>query len=74
MDDKEKIPYNIEITFHSEWDESGQVTKVNLYEDILGYQVGSDVIAVAKKDGETVIYPMSSIAFVRHFPAPQSAE
>ncbi len=66
MDDKEKIPYNIEITFTD--------TQVSLFEDILGYQVGSDVIAVAKKDGETVIFPMSSIAFVRHFPAPQAAE
>lgn len=66
MDDKEKIPYNIEITFID--------NQMRWFEDILGYQVGSDVIAVAKKDGETVIYPLSGIEFVRHFPAPKAAE
>ena len=74
MNDQEKIPYNIELTFHSENseydEETGYFTKeIKVYENIIGYQVGNDVIAVVTHDGETHIYPMGDVRFVRHYPA-----
>jgi hypothetical protein len=74
MNDQEKIPYNIELTFKTEYSEydvdSGSfVEDVKVYENIIGYQVGNDVIAVVTHDGETHIYPMGDVRFVRHYPA-----
>lgn len=76
MNDQEKIPYNIELTFYGDYDYDLDNTpdEVVMYEDIIGYQVGNDVIAVVTKDGETLIYPLKRVQFVRHFPAPQVAE
>jgi hypothetical protein len=76
MGDQEKIPYNIELTFHSEFDEeTGEfVGQIKTYENIIGYQVGNDVIAVVTHDGETHIYPMGSVTFVRHYPAEVNVE
>lgn len=71
MGDQEKIPYNIELTFFDEFcQETGDfVEEIKVYENIIGYQVGNDVIAVVTHDGETHIYPMKSVKFVRHYPA-----
>lgn len=60
MDDQEKQPYNIELFFTSK--------EVKEYVEIIGYQVSGTVIAVMTKEGETHVYPMSGITFVRHFP------
>lgn len=76
MGDQEKIPYNIELsfveTYHVETDNYSCDVKV--YENIIGYQVGNDVIAVVTHDGETHIYPMKSVKFVRHYPAEVNVE
>jgi hypothetical protein len=69
MDDQEKIPYDIEITFYPDWVDGEEVQEVIIYKDIIGYQVGNDVIAVVTKDGETLIYPLKNVKFVRHSPA-----
>jgi hypothetical protein len=66
MEDQEKVPYNIIIEFN-EFDMDGPQEKE--FFDIVGYQVGNDVIAVLTKEGETVIYPLATVRFVRHYPA-----
>ncbi len=70
MDEQEKIPHNIEVTlveqYNEELDKYMPVTE--LYEDIVGYQVGNGVIAVLTKEGETHIFPTNLVTFVRHFP------
>jgi hypothetical protein len=60
MDDKEKQPYNIELFFAS--------NEVKEYVDIIGYQVSGTVVAIMTKDGETLVYPLASITFIRHYP------
>ena len=41
-----------------------------IFEDILGYQMGSEWVAVSLKDGSTYVYPRTSIARVKHYPTP----
>lgn len=72
MGDQEKIPYNIELTIKTgnfDYETDNYAVEVKLYENIIGYQVGNDVIAVVTHDGETHIYPMGDVTFVRHYPA-----
>lgn len=60
FDEEQKPPYNISLL-----NKGGEEI---LYEDIIGYQVSGTVIAVLTKDGETHVFPLSDITFVRHFP------
>ena len=70
FDDEQKPPYNIELTFHSEYDIDTDTYKphVEVYEDIIGYQVSNTVVAVMTKDGETLVYPLDQLTKIRHFP------
>ena len=70
FDEEQKPPYNIELTFHGEYDITSDTyePKVIIYEDIIGYQVSNTVIAVMTKQGETLVYPIRDITKVRHFP------
>lgn len=70
FDDEQKPPYNIELVFYGDYDfdTEQRVNKVIVYEDIIGYQVSNTVIAVMTKEGETLVYPLTDIAKVRHFP------
>lgn len=70
FDEEQKPPYNIELTFHDEYDEKTHTYTpvVIVYEDIIGYQVSNTVIAVMTKEGETLVYPLRNLTKVRHFP------
>jgi hypothetical protein len=70
FDDEQKPPYNIELTFYGQYnfDQDKNVDEVITYEDIIGYQVSSTVVAVMTKDGETLVYPLDRLAKIRHFP------
>lgn len=70
FDDEQKPPYNIELFFEEEYDatKDAYLPHTELFEDIVGYQVGNDVLAVLTKAGETVIFPMRRISQARHFP------
>ncbi len=37
------------------------------HEDIAGYQLNGDWVAVMTKDGETLVYPAKMVTFVRHY-------
>lgn len=41
-----------------------------IFEDILGYQMGSEWVAVSLKDGTTYVYPRTSIARIKHYITP----
>lgn len=41
-----------------------------IFEDILGYQMGSEWVAVSLKDGTTYVYPKTSIARIKHYITP----
>lgn len=60
MDDQEQQKFNIELFFAS--------NEVKEYVDIIGYQVSNTVVAIMTKDGETLVYPLSNITFIRHYP------
>jgi hypothetical protein len=70
FDDEQKPPYNIELTFHPEYDIDNDTYEphVVVYEDIIGYQVSNTVIAVMTKEGETLVFPLRNIDKARHFP------
>ena len=38
-----------------------------IFEDISGYSVNGDWVAVTTKDGTTYIYPAASVARIKHF-------
>lgn len=38
-----------------------------IFEDIMGYQVNADWVAVSLKDGTTYVYPASRVARIKHF-------
>lgn len=60
MGEENKQINNMELRFTDNVDK--------LYENIVGYQVGNDVIAVLTQEGETHIFPLSDIVSIRHFP------
>lgn len=37
------------------------------FQDIMGYQISSEWVAVSLKDGTTYAYPKSSIARIKHY-------
>ena len=41
-----------------------------IFEDILGYQMGNEWVAVSLKDGSTYVYPRTSITRVKHYITP----
>lgn len=48
--------------------------EIHLYEspiitvqDIAGYQINGDWLAIMTKDGQTLVYPSRNISFVRHY-------
>jgi hypothetical protein len=69
MDEQGK--FNVEITFYGHFNgETGvyEHEKI-LYEDVIGYQMGSNAVAIMTKENETIIYPINEFTKVRHFPA-----
>ena len=41
-----------------------------IFEDILGYQMNGEWVAVSLKNGSTYVYPRTSIARIKHYIAP----
>lgn len=38
-----------------------------VFQDIAGYQINGDWLAIMTKDGQTRVYPARDISFVRHY-------
>lgn len=38
-----------------------------IFKDIMGYQMGSEWVAVSLKDGTTYVYPANTIARIKHY-------
>ena len=45
----------------------GQPPKVIAYEDIAGYQLNGDWVAVMEKNGTSHIYAADSVEYVKHY-------
>lgn len=75
----EGMEQNLHITFTPDiWenamaamDRRGMVYRENfdgpIFENISGYSVNGDWVAVMTKKGETYVYPASSVARIKHF-------
>lgn len=37
------------------------------FQDIMGYQISAEWVAVSLKDGTTYVYPKSSVARIKHY-------
>lgn len=68
MDDQQ---FNIEVAYHDEFDYNQRVTTpvIRVFEDVIGYQMGSQAVAIMTKTNETIIIPISEFKQVRHYPA-----
>lgn len=44
-------------------------SRVQQYDDIAGYQLNGDWVAIMMKDSTTHVYPASSVRYVKHFTA-----
>lgn len=55
---------NIELHLYEEY---GLPHKVVTHEDIAGYQLNGDWVAVMEKNGTSHIYPASRVQYVKHF-------
>jgi len=58
MDEQPKNEYDIFITFRDE--------RHAEFKAIAGYQVGTAVVAVMTKEGETFIYPLDTVECIVH--------
>ena len=70
IDNEEKPPYNIDLTYHSVYntDTDEYADRIVTYEDIIGYQVSGTVVAVMTKEGETFVIPIEQLKLIRHYP------
>ena len=72
---------NLHITFNNYAREDAELALIKrglpvrenfdgpIFEDISGYSVNGDWVAVMTKDGATYIYPANSVARIKHFTA-----
>lgn len=58
---------NIEIHTETYDIQSRPVRKIVTHEDIAGYSMNGDWVAVMMKDATTYIYPAHTVQFVKHY-------
>lgn len=56
---------NIELVFYS-YDAFG-MEESKFYEDIMGYQMNGDWVAISLKDGTTWVHPKEEIKLLKHY-------
>lgn len=71
MDEQEnKQRFDVEVYKYDSYNQAdGSFTEVKeVYEDVIGYQMGTNVLAVMTKEGETILIPINEFKQVRHYP------
>lgn len=59
---------NITITFHDyKFQDDAMVADEAIFEDISGYSIGTQWVAISTKDGGTTVFPAQDIKKIQHY-------